>query len=142
MVSLEGTVKLIDFRSAVCVNRNQMIVPVFKPTYRLDGLVNKLRYVAPEVLNGQPYNEKADIYSMGILFWQLLTGKTPFSKLTSAESFFTDVASGGLRPKIDGRTDPIVAKLIQSCWRADHTLRPSAGEALQMMETLVPEDSI
>lgn len=36
-------------------------------------------FMAPEILMGKPYNEKVDIYSLGIIFYILLTGKEPFS---------------------------------------------------------------
>jgi len=35
-------------------------------------------YVAPEILNDKPYNCKADIFSLGIIFYMLLNGKVPF----------------------------------------------------------------
>lgn len=35
-------------------------------------------YMAPELVNRQPYNEKVDVWSLGIITYQLLVGKTPF----------------------------------------------------------------
>ena len=35
-------------------------------------------YMAPELVNRQPYNEKVDVWSLGVITYQLLSGKTPF----------------------------------------------------------------
>jgi serine/threonine protein kinase len=35
-------------------------------------------YMAPEMLLGQPFDEKADIYSFGIVLWELYTGEEPY----------------------------------------------------------------
>jgi serine/threonine protein kinase len=35
-------------------------------------------YMAPELVNRQPYNEKVDVWSLGVVTYQLLSGKTPF----------------------------------------------------------------
>lgn len=39
-------------------------------------------YMAPELVNRQPYNEKVDVWSLGIITYQLLVGKTPFEAET------------------------------------------------------------
>lgn len=41
------------------------------------------RYMAPELLEGKPYNEKADVYSFGILAWEILSQKLPYSEYSS-----------------------------------------------------------
>jgi serine/threonine protein kinase len=50
-----------------------------------DNLVNEIeekikRYMAPELLNQEIYDQKVDIWSAGVIFYQLLTGKLPFSE--------------------------------------------------------------
>jgi serine/threonine protein kinase len=35
-------------------------------------------YMAPEIMNKEPYNHKIDIWSIGIIYFELLTGRTPF----------------------------------------------------------------
>lgn len=39
-------------------------------------------YMAPELVNRQPYNEKVDVWSLGIITYQLLVGRTPFEAET------------------------------------------------------------
>ena len=74
-VLLEGegdysNVKLIDFGSAALTNTPENKDGIF-------GLVGTPYYVAPEVIDGK-YNEKADIWSIGVLTYVLMTGYPPF----------------------------------------------------------------
>jgi serine/threonine protein kinase len=52
--------------------------------------------MAPEVYNREPYNEKVDMYSFGIILYQILSGCTPFAGL-SVNSFEAKVIRGGYR---------------------------------------------
>lgn len=47
--------------------------------YNLIAQKGSLRYMAPEVALGKPYNLKVDVFSFGILLWQMLSLKTPFA---------------------------------------------------------------
>jgi serine/threonine protein kinase len=47
--------------------------------------VGTVHWMAPEVLMGKIYNETADIYSIGMITWELLTGKCPFDGLIQME---------------------------------------------------------
>jgi serine/threonine protein kinase len=50
--------------------------------YRMTSMTGSVRYLAPEVILGNPYNEKADVYSFGILFWYMMAFEPPFGLYT------------------------------------------------------------
>ena len=68
MVEANGYLKLIDFGSAKIIGINDK-------TYTLMG---SLHYIAPEVLDGRGHNFLADIYSLGVIFYELICGNLPF----------------------------------------------------------------
>jgi serine/threonine protein kinase len=90
-------------------------------------------YMAPEVLANKPYDEKADVYSYGIVLWELLTGSRPYvdEKFESLDEIYEHVVIDAKRPKIPPECPPELAKLIQRCWDADPTKRPSFQEILE-----------
>ncbi|CAN0164791.1 unnamed protein product, partial [Hapterophycus canaliculatus] len=51
----------------------------------MTGQTGSQRFMAPEVFDGMPYNEKADMYSYGIVLWELCTLQKPFAGMSSHE---------------------------------------------------------
>jgi serine/threonine-protein kinase ULK/ATG1 len=54
------------------------------------SLVGSPMYMCPEILNGSTYSTKSDVWSMGVIFYQMLYGKTPH-KATSLEELISKV---------------------------------------------------
>lgn len=97
---LDGTVKLLDFGLVRIVqNANSKS----EEAYDLSGETGSLRYMAPEVAKGHPYNHKVDVYSFGIILWEMKAGKRPFGALRGKEDFFKFVVQRGDRPPLDHR---------------------------------------
>ncbi len=88
-------------------------------------------WMAPEVMRGQPATQASDVYSLGIIMWQLITlKKNPFGGMNIMEmiSFILDGGRPTLEEAIMG--DRSIPKeyheLMQRCWDADPQVRPSA----------------
>jgi serine/threonine protein kinase len=52
----------------------------------MTGVVGTLAWMAPEVLANQRYTERADVYSYGIVLWELLTRQCPFGELSPVQT--------------------------------------------------------
>jgi hypothetical protein len=74
MVTRQGTVKVLDFGIGHAFGANRKT--------REDRLLTVLAYLAPEQIQNQPGDARADIYSVGVLLYELLTGKRPFDHKT------------------------------------------------------------
>ncbi|GLT75297.1 hypothetical protein SLA2020_470310 [Shorea laevis] len=96
------------------------------------------RWMAPEVIEHKPYDHKADIFSFGILLWELLTGKLPYEFLTPLQAA-VGVVQKGLRPTIPKNTTPKLAELLERCWRQDPTLRPDFSEIIEILQQIAKE---
>lgn len=87
-------------------------------------------YEAPEKINGDPYTNKIDVYSFGILLNEAITKKEPY-KNKSMFKIYEDVLKGE-RPKTD--SVPISFKrLIERCWNAQADERPTFIEIYQKL---------
>jgi hypothetical protein len=91
--------------------------------------VGTAQWAAVELLLGQPYNEKVDIFSFAVVWWECLTRKKPFASM-SAVRVVAAVAVEHLRLPVPAETPPPLASLIKRMWDASPSKRPSAAEIL------------
>ncbi|XP_059656422.1 serine/threonine-protein kinase STY8-like [Cornus florida] len=96
------------------------------------------RWMAPEVIEHKPYDHKADVFSYGIVLWELLTKELPYSYLTPIQAAI-GVVQQGLRPTIPKNTHPKLAELLQKCWQQNPTLRPEFSEILGILQQIGKE---
>lgn len=88
--------------------------------------------MAPEVIEHNPYREKADVFSFAIVLWELMTGKVPYAEMTPLQAA-VGVVQKGLRPVIPPETPSAVADIMRECWQRAADQRPSF-EALKVIQ--------
>lgn len=139
-----GNLKLIDFGLSICVKKTG----ASKDGYFMTGGTGSLRYMAPEVASSQPYNDRADVYSFGIIAYEVLTGVAPYGSMNK-EKFVSRVVVQKQRPDVNVddfsrriRAPQRAKDLIVQCWQHDYSLRPSASEVLAVCQALYEEEKI
>ncbi|RGB32992.1 kinase-like domain-containing protein, partial [Rhizophagus diaphanus] len=92
-----------------------------------DKICGVLPYIAPEVLNGEPYTLSSDIYSFGVIMTELSFGKPPFYNRKHDISLVLEICNG-IRPEFGKGTPEIYKKLAYRCMSAIPNQRPTADE--------------
>ena len=92
-----------------------------------DKICGVLPYIAPEVLNGEPYTLSSDIYSFGVIMTELSSGKPPFYDKKHDLSLALAICNG-LRPEFGKGTPEMYKKLAYKCMNANSNQRPTAKE--------------
>lgn len=128
----EGQLKLFDFGLCATVRHQRDR----SEQYRLTGNTGTLRYMAPEVVLGRGYNQSVDVYSFGILVWQIATGKVPFREM-GKKTFFDKVVVGGQRLRIEPNWPSALGSLLRACWHEDKLQRPTFKQVCVELEALV-----
>ncbi|WCJ43994.1 Protein kinase superfamily protein [Euphorbia peplus] len=96
-------------------------------------------WMAPEVLRNEPSNEKCDVYSFGVILWELATMRLPWSGMNPMQVVGA-VGFQNRRLEIPKEIDPLVGRIIWECWQTDPSLRPSFAQlavALKPLQRLV-----
>ena len=92
-----------------------------------------LPYMAPEVLRGKPYTKAADIYSLGIIMWEMTSGVSAFHNIPHDLNLSLNICKG-IRPEIIEGTIPEYVDLMKRCWDNDSEKRPTASELKQIFD--------
>lgn len=92
-------------------------------------------WMAPEVFEGSTYTEKCDVFSWGIILWEVLSREQPFKDIELTYGIMWNVHKGNRPNLIEGCPKPIESLMV-SCWDADPSVRPSMLEVVEIMEEL------
>jgi len=100
----------------------------------LNSKVGSLNWCAPEILlKSSPYTDKADVYSFGMVLWELITHKAPFADMHPLQ--IVRAIDQGELPTIPVSLcpDPDYAQLISDSWKSDPDERPTFAQILQRL---------
>ncbi|KAG9305873.1 hypothetical protein G9A89_016525 [Geosiphon pyriformis] len=104
-----------------------------KVTEEKKGIFGVIPYIPPEVLRGEKFTIAGDIYSLGMLLWELATGKPPFHDRSHDHLLIMDILNGQ-RPEITfPLIPPSIAEIIIKCWDVNPKNRPTAEEVLEKL---------
>jgi serine/threonine protein kinase len=112
-----------DFGLCAVMHNNQDLV----------GGVGTPHYTAPEVLQHLRYNEKIDVYSYGLILWELLTRKVPYTGMKDM-AIFDHVVNRNWRLPIPKETPAGLRKAISRCWSRNANDRPPFDEIVMLFE--------
>ncbi|ETL30853.1 TKL/DRK protein kinase, partial [Phytophthora nicotianae] len=98
-------------------------------------------WTAPEILEGDRYTEKADIYSFGVVLSELDTGRIPYFDAVEDDGtrlmpfqILQEVMTGTLRPSFSADCPPRIQRIGAACLSFEPSDRPTAQELIQWLE--------
>ena len=109
-----------------------------KPTdgSRMTAETGTYRWMAPEVIAHQYYDEKADVFSYGVMVWELVSGgEVPYPGYTPLQAA-VGIVQRGLRPTISPSVHPVIAQVMQYCWNDDPAARPSMEQIITLLRNI------
>lgn len=91
-----------------------------------------VQYMAPEVINGKNYNLKADVFSFGMILWEMRSRKRPFHQFRSRDEVFEKILKKEPLP-FDKEISEDLKELIQNATNFDPLQRPTFNEIIYRM---------
>jgi len=108
MISYAGEVKILDF--GIAIQQNDDALP--------EKTAGKITYMSPEQLSGEELSPLSDLYSLGVIFWELLCGKKLFEKKSDQErqvigSQDKIIHPSQVNPEVDEKLGDICMKCLE-----------------------------
>lgn len=90
-------------------------------------------WMAPEVFEGSNYSEKCDVFSWGIIFWEVITRRKPFDEIGGPAFRIMWAVHNGTRPPLIRNLPKPLEILMTRCWHGNPAERPSMAEVCRIM---------
>jgi serine/threonine protein kinase len=97
-----------------------------------NSIYGVLPYVAPEILRGQNYTKAADIYSFGIIMYEVISGLPPYHDVSHDRCLALKICLG-LRPRFNIKVPQLIVHSIKRCLDTNPLNRPTADEIQRIL---------
>uniref|UniRef100_A0AAQ6IQX5 Mitogen-activated protein kinase kinase kinase 7 n=1 Tax=Anabas testudineus TaxID=64144 RepID=A0AAQ6IQX5_ANATE len=94
-------------------------------------------WMAPEVFEGSNYSEKCDVFSWGIILWEVITRKKPFDEIGGSAFCIMWAVHRGTRPPLIRDLPEPIETLMTRCWDKKPSQRPSMEQVKNTMSDLM-----
>ncbi|CAL9170257.1 unnamed protein product [Musa hybrid cultivar] len=136
-------VNLRDPQRPICKVGDLGLSKVKYETLMSGGMQGTLPWMAPELLSGKDnrYTEKVDVFSFGIVMWELITGEEPYGDMHYG-AIIGGILNDTLRPPVPESCDTEWGSLMEQCWSTEPSQRPSftdIASRLRAMAAALPQ---
>ncbi|POG61692.1 kinase-like domain-containing protein [Rhizophagus irregularis DAOM 181602=DAOM 197198] len=127
-----GNILYLQFSDTWLISDLGFCGPADKPSTSIYG---NLPYIAPEIINGKEYTFKSDIYSIGMLMWEISSGQPPFFN-HDHDYYLARNIINGMRPNTISEIPLNYKTLMEQCWNANPLERPDTFTLWKKMEEI------
>ncbi|KAJ9151836.1 Protein kinase byr2 [Pleurostoma richardsiae] len=128
LVDNKGTIKISDFGISKKLEASNILSGANNNKHR-PSLQGSVFWMAPEVVKQTSYTRKADIWSLGCLVVEMMTGTHPFPDCTQLQAIFK-IGGSRAAPTIPDHASDEAKKFLSQTFEIDHNKRPSADELM------------
>ncbi|CZT46303.1 probable MAPKK kinase [Rhynchosporium secalis] len=128
LVDNKGGIKISDFGISKKIEASNILGGAGSNKNR-PSLQGSVFWMAPEVVKQTSYTRKADIWSLGCLVVEMMTGNHPFPDCSQLQAIFK-IGGAKISPTIPDHASEEAQIFLKSAFEVDHTKRPSAEELL------------
>ncbi|GES82577.1 kinase-like domain-containing protein [Rhizophagus clarus] len=101
-------------------------------------IIGVIPYIDPKSLDNRNYklNKKSDVYSIGVVMWQISSGYKPYRDVDYDGRLILDILNGKREEIIDG-TSVEYSSLYKKCWKLEPSKRPDMQEVVLILKSII-----
>lgn len=128
MVTEDGRAAVMDFGLALALETKEAV--------RVGAIMGTPDYMSPEQANGRTVDQRSDVFSLGLIFYQMLTGKLPFKRDTMLETLASRVMETATPPiQLNSSIPQALNRIVCKCLEKDLAARyQNVGEILEDLD--------
>lgn len=119
-------IKLLDFGLAKLLEDELQV----GPNTRMGATVGTPYYMAPEQCRGRKVDARSDVYALGVMFYEMITGRVPFYAEEAVDVLYMHITQDPEPPTVHTAVPPDIEKLIMDCMAKAPELRPQSMNAV------------
>ena len=128
---------LIDYSGSCFITDFGLCGPVDEESSsKIYGIIP---YIAPEVLQGKKNTKQSDVYSIGMLMWEIFAGRPPFDDRPHGPGLCLKICEGLRPPLLLSNMPTDYVQMMEKCWDTDPSKRPTIEELLDFVEDKLKE---
>lgn len=121
-ITPDGHVKILDFGLARFIRRKGLDIETATTVTNAEGLSGTLAYISPEQLRGETCDERSDIWSVGVVLYEMATARLPYPGKTAA-AMADAILHDPMKPINGGSASVLLCGIIERCLVKDPTQR-------------------
>ncbi|KRX06204.1 Sterile alpha motif/pointed domain [Pseudocohnilembus persalinus] len=131
LVDQSWNVKLCDFGLSRIRDKLQN-----RKKRKKQGKIGTVYWMAPEIMREEEYNEKADVYSFGIILWELLARKIPYDKMSQVQIIGSVGYDDNFKLETPKNGPPELIKMMEQCLERNPKNRPDFQEIVSKVQNI------
>ncbi|KAJ3429497.1 f-box only protein [Anaeramoeba flamelloides] len=144
---------IIDPQEIILIEKDEKLIPVIcgiqmlKENFEITLFEQPhflISYYSPESTRNEIFNFATDVYSFGILFWELIAGKKAFSEINNSKIIRNHFLISknkknikAIRPELTMINDENLKELLSDCWNEKPKLRPTFRKVIQRLKRII-----
>ena len=134
-VAARERLKILDFGVAKLLADPEAQVESGAPRTETGKSVGTVGYMSPEQVRGQAVSDRSDLFGFGVVLFEMLTGRRPFSGGSAVETAYAILSAEP--PPLPSGLPPSIEALIKACLQKQPAQRPSASDAAAALQSMI-----
>ena len=127
LVDSNWNIKICDFGLSTVNSK------LDRKKHKKEGRIGTPHWMAPEIMRSEIYDEYSDIYSYGMILWEMVMGEVPYNGL-SVPQIIGSVGYDNLQVPLPKQGNSMILKILERCLDRERAKRPTFSQLVEILQ--------